>query len=96
MNKSISLEKRFKFGENWCRFISRGIVQFFRGKLKLERGMSLWYDMLDWLGGYPFEAASPEETIDCYLSHVFVLQKLRTCGGRIGCNEFIFRRLINQ
>ena len=77
-------------------FILRGIVRFFRGKLKLERGMSLWYDMLDWLGGYPFEAARPEEIIDYYLLHDFVLQKLTTCGGRSGCNEFVFRRLINQ
>jgi len=52
MNKSISLEKRFKFGENWYRFLLRGIVLFFRGELK--------------------------------------------CGGRGGCNEFVFRRLINQ
>ena len=77
-------------------FILRGVVRFIRGKLKLERGMFLWYDMLDCLGGYPFEAARPEEIIDFYLPHDFVLQKLTTCGGCTGCNEFVFRRLINQ
>jgi 2-polyprenyl-6-hydroxyphenyl methylase/3-demethylubiquinone-9 3-methyltransferase len=26
-----------------------------------EQGMDLWYDMHDWLGGYPFEVARPEQ-----------------------------------
>ena len=29
----------------------RLLVRVLRGKLRLERGMSFWYDMLDWLGG---------------------------------------------
>ena len=77
-------------------FILRGVVRFFRGKLNLEWGMSLWYDMLDRLGGYPFEVARAEEIIDFYSPHDFVLQKLRICGGRTGCNKFVFRRVINQ
>ena len=70
-------------------------MRFFSGKLNLERGLSLWCDSLDWLGGYPFEAAKPEEIIDYYLSHNFVLQELITCG-RLGCNEFVFKRLVDQ
>ena len=31
----------------------------------LERGMALWYDMLDWLGGYPFEVANPPRIKPC-------------------------------
>lgn len=26
-----------------------------------ERGMNLWNDAVDWLGGYPYESATPEE-----------------------------------
>lgn len=59
----------------------------------LERGMSLWYDMLDWLGGYPFEVARPEELLDFYRERGLTCVKLKTCGGRMGCNEFVFRRL---
>ena len=25
------------------------------------RGMSRWHDLVDWVGGYPFEVARPEE-----------------------------------
>lgn len=58
----------------------------------LERGMSLWHDMLDWLGGYPFEVARPETILDFYLKLGFICVKMKTCGGRMGCNEFVFVR----
>lgn len=58
----------------------------------LERGMSLWYDMIDWIGGYPFEVARPEEVFEFYRSRGFNLVKLKTCAGRSGCNEFVFSR----
>lgn len=58
----------------------------------LGRGMSLWHDMIDWLGGYPFEVAKPEVVVCYFRRRGFVLEKLRTCGGRMGCNEFMFRR----
>ena len=41
-------------------FLSRYIVRLFSRRLKEERGMKIWFDMLDWLGGYPFEYAKPE------------------------------------
>lgn len=31
---------------------------------KHERGMSRWHDIVDWVGGYPFEVAKPEEVFD--------------------------------
>jgi 2-polyprenyl-6-hydroxyphenyl methylase/3-demethylubiquinone-9 3-methyltransferase len=57
---------------------------------ELDRGMSLWHDMLDWLGGYPFEVARPEEVFDFFFDRGFILTKLKTCGARHGCNEFVF------
>jgi 2-polyprenyl-6-hydroxyphenyl methylase/3-demethylubiquinone-9 3-methyltransferase len=57
------------------------------------RGMSLVHDWTDWLGGYPFEVARPEEILEFCRTRGFVLVRLKTCGGRLGCNEFVFRRL---
>jgi 2-polyprenyl-6-hydroxyphenyl methylase/3-demethylubiquinone-9 3-methyltransferase len=70
----------------------RYLVRVVTGRHSLERGMSLWHDMIDWLGGYPFEVAKPEVVICCFRDRGFTLEKLRTCGGRLGCNEFVFRR----
>jgi len=47
---------------------------------------------VDWVGGYPFEVAKPEEVIDFYLQRGFSLKRLKTCGGRSGCNEFVFTK----
>jgi 2-polyprenyl-6-hydroxyphenyl methylase/3-demethylubiquinone-9 3-methyltransferase len=57
-----------------------------------ERGMSPWHDMVDWVGGYPFEVAKPEEVLEFCKARGFALEKLKTCGGGIGCNEFVFVR----
>jgi 2-polyprenyl-6-hydroxyphenyl methylase/3-demethylubiquinone-9 3-methyltransferase len=57
---------------------------------KRDRGMSVWHDLVDWVGGYPFEVAKPEEIFDFYRKKGFHLMKLKTCAGGIGCNEFVF------
>lgn len=59
-------------------------------KYKEERGMSIYYDLIDWLGGYPFETAKPEEIFDFYKNKDFELNKLFTCGSGLGCNQFVF------
>lgn len=60
------------------------------GEYKKSRGMSVVHDWVDWLGGYPFEVAKPEEIFDFYYQKGFALQRMRTCGGGLGCNEFVF------
>jgi 2-polyprenyl-6-hydroxyphenyl methylase/3-demethylubiquinone-9 3-methyltransferase len=56
------------------------------------RGMSLWRDMIDWVGGYPFEVAKPEEIFNFYRNRGFLLEQLQTCAGGLGCNQFVFSR----
>jgi 2-polyprenyl-3-methyl-5-hydroxy-6-metoxy-1,4-benzoquinol methylase len=56
-----------------------------------ERGMSLWYDMFDWLGGYPFEVAKPEDIFEFFHNKGLVLTKLKTAGCKLGCNEYVFQ-----
>ncbi len=73
-------------------FVGRWIFRFLTGRLSLERGMSLWHDMIDWLGGYPFEVAKPEVIIRFFGDKGYILEELITCGGKMGCNEFVFRR----
>lgn len=60
---------------------------------KVFRGMSAWHDLVDWIGGYPFQVAKPEEIFDFYHGKGFELQRLKTCAGGVGCNEFVFRKL---
>ena len=59
---------------------------------KYPRGMSPWYDLIDWLGGYPFETSSPEEIFSFYNEMNYYLVSLMTVGSKMGCNEFVFKK----
>ncbi|WP_329254266.1 class I SAM-dependent methyltransferase [Actinoallomurus sp. NBC_01490] len=56
------------------------------------RGMSVRHDLIDWVGGYPFEVAKPEEVFAFMRERGFELRHLKTCAGGIGCNEYVFER----
>jgi len=63
-----------------------------RGYAK-ARGMSPWHDLVDWVGGYPFEVAQPETIVSFYETRGYRLQRLKSCGRGLGCNEFVFTKL---
>ena len=56
-----------------------------------NRGMSVFRDWVDWLGGYPFEVSSPTATFDFMRARGFRLDRMLSTLGS-GCNEFVFRR----
>ena len=66
-------------------------VRFIRNYPK-SRGMTLWVDTKDWLGGYPYEFARPEEILRfCRREFGMELINLRTTQTT-GGNEFLFRK----
>jgi 2-polyprenyl-3-methyl-5-hydroxy-6-metoxy-1,4-benzoquinol methylase len=56
------------------------------------RGMNHWYDIIDWVGGHPYEVATPEEIFEFYKARGFSLARLKCGGVGLGCNEFVFVR----
>jgi 2-polyprenyl-3-methyl-5-hydroxy-6-metoxy-1,4-benzoquinol methylase len=56
------------------------------------RGMSARHDLVDWVGGYPFEVAKPEEVFAFLRERGFELRHLKTCAGGLGCNEYVAER----
>ena len=57
-----------------------------------DRGMNRWRDIIDWVGGYPYETAAPEQIFEFYQSRGFRLITLKCGGVGTGCNEFVFAR----
>jgi 2-polyprenyl-6-hydroxyphenyl methylase/3-demethylubiquinone-9 3-methyltransferase len=57
-----------------------------------SRGMSPWRDLVDWVGGYPFEVAKPDDIIEFYLLKGLELRRLKTVGCGYGCNEYVFQK----
>jgi 2-polyprenyl-6-hydroxyphenyl methylase/3-demethylubiquinone-9 3-methyltransferase len=61
------------------------------GKEQKDRGMVAWNDLVDWMGGYPFEVARPDEIVNYYTDLGFHTERLTTLANGHGCNEFVFR-----
>ncbi len=57
-----------------------------------HRGMSYWRDVVDWIGGYPFEVAKPEQVFRFMRDRGFQLTEMTTVMSGYGCNQFVFIR----
>lgn len=55
-----------------------------------RRGMNRWRDIVDWVGGYPYEVSTPDEIFDFFTARGFVLTKLNCGRVGLGCNQFVF------
>ena len=67
------------------------IKRIVRPSSRQKRGMDPWRDLIDWLGGYPFEVARPEAILAFYRERGFKLERMTTVDGRHGYNEYVFR-----
>lgn len=57
-----------------------------------NRGMNKWRDIIDWVGGYPYEAARADELFHFFRDRGFSLERMK-CDAGLGCHELVFRRL---
>lgn len=63
-----------------------------RNPRSMERGMDFMHDVVDWVGGYPYEYASAEQVRRFVEARGFDCLRTRAAGVPTGCNEFVFRR----
>jgi 2-polyprenyl-6-hydroxyphenyl methylase/3-demethylubiquinone-9 3-methyltransferase len=56
-----------------------------------NRGMSKWHDIIDWVGGYPYEAARADDLFHFFHARGFSLERLR-CDGGLGCHELVLKK----
>jgi SAM-dependent methyltransferase len=86
-----AITRRGLMAAHWPYLVGlRATVRFLSGRPRSERGMNLWHDMKDWLGGWPFEVATPGQVERFFQSRGFALKRETVCGRRHGCNEFVF------
>jgi len=50
-------------------------------------------DVVDWIGGLPFEVASPEEVFRFCRDPGFLSMEMNACVGKHGFNEFVFKKV---
>lgn len=63
---------------------------------KQSRGMDFFYNVVDWIGGYPYEYASVGEAQAFITSLGFECVSVIPSQVPTGCNQFVFRRLAIQ
>lgn len=69
------------------------IVATGRNPFAMQRGMDFYYNVVDWVGGYPYEYATASEVIEFLEARRFRLRVLVPARVPTGCNELIFERL---
>lgn len=87
----LALKQRYNAAGVWGkrRLIARQIAMIMLLRLRhgrnplawnqrKERGMDTYHDVVDWLGGLPYEVASEEEVVASFRKRRFVLEKIRT------------------
>ena len=57
-----------------------------------QRGMDFLHNVVDWIGGYPYEYASINEITKFITVLGFETLKINPASVPTGCNEFVFRK----
>ncbi len=62
---------------------------------KKQRGMSVIHDMIDWVGGYPFEFAK-YDVLEAYLKSRGFIVKNSTKASSLGCHQIVFNKILDN
>lgn len=60
--------------------------------LRQERGMDFYHDVVDWVGGYPYEHATIAEIAALLGAQGFEMQRAIPATVPTGCNQFVFKK----
>lgn len=93
-NRSSAIGKKmmvWRFIGNIMRERRRAGLNPFAWNETYDRGMDVYHDVLDWLGGLPYEVASKEEIVNFFAAEGFALEKIKELpeGGN---NIYLFSR----
>jgi len=105
--RDLALKRAYNRAPAWGRRVMRGSWaglkigrMFVRGDVTLSRirhyhdnrGMSWWRDIEDWLGGLPYEVASPAEVHAFLFPRGFVLERIDAGQGDGGNDVYRYKR----
>lgn len=72
-------------------FFAKWLVTF-RNPLKMRRGMDFMHNIVDWVGGYPYEYASIGEMKAMLEKNGYETLAVHPANVPTGCNEFVCRK----
>jgi len=102
--KHLALKQRYnaasRWGKRWLEARTIGRIMAYRAihgqnpfawNAKQARGMTVYHDLIDWLGGLPYEVALEDEVLQFCRARGFVLERIRV-SAEGGCSRYLFRR----
>lgn len=81
----------FRYIIAWMKKLKKEGKNPFKLNQKLYRGMSIYHDIKDWLGGLPYEVASKEEVVGFLSGKGFNLIKIEEADEG-GCSTYLFQK----
>lgn len=72
-------------------FLAKWLVTL-KNPLKMQRGMNFMHNVIDWVGGYPYEYASTSEMKTTLENIGFEMLAVFPARVPTGCNEFVCRK----
>jgi 2-polyprenyl-6-hydroxyphenyl methylase/3-demethylubiquinone-9 3-methyltransferase len=90
-NRSPHIVRRLLIGFSWPMIFLAKWLATRRNPLKQTRGMNFHYDIVDWIGGYPYEFATAAEIKQLVEPLGFWLMRIIPATVPTGCNQFVFR-----
>ncbi len=91
-NKSSRFGKRLMEWKRIGRFMlsrARHLQNPFAWNKKLGRGMNVYHDVIDWLGGLPYETATEDEVLTFARKREFTLERVKA-SPEGGCSVYVF------
>jgi 2-polyprenyl-6-hydroxyphenyl methylase/3-demethylubiquinone-9 3-methyltransferase len=58
-----------------------------------ERGMDFYFNVIDWIGGYPYEYARTDQIMHNAESLGFKCIRFKPATVPTGCNQFLFMKV---
>ncbi|MBU6302372.1 MAG: methyltransferase domain-containing protein [Verrucomicrobia bacterium] len=73
--------------------VAKWLVTGFRNPFRQDRGMDFYHDLVDWIGGYPYEYATPAQIARHLGSEDWQLGAVFPPQVPTGCSEMVFARV---
>lgn len=102
--KDLELKRRYNAASDFGKrvMVTRRILRIMLSRLRhcrnpfawneaSPRGMNRYHDLIDWLGGLPYEVATEDEIVTSAAQHGFVLKRIKVAPEG-GCSKYVFRR----
>jgi SAM-dependent methyltransferase len=94
-NEASPLGKKWMIYKEVCKIMIKRLLRFknpFAWNKTMGRGMNTYHDLIDWLGGLPYEVADEDELLQWAIANKLNLRRIWCNNGMGSCNYYLFQK----